>query len=132
MFLGAMIDMGIPVETMASGLYGLGLDIRLNANKVRKHGIAGTKVDVIIPDTAHERHLSEILEIIDGSALEKDIKATSGSIFRRLGEAEAKVHGINVEKVHFHEVGALDTIADVVAPPFVTKLRGRRRFTRRR
>lgn len=124
MFLGAMVDMGIPVETLASGLYGLGLDIKLNVNKVRKHGITGTKVDVIIPDIAHERHLTEILDIINGSALEKDIKATAGSIFRRLGEAEAKVHGIDIEKVHFHEVGALDTIADVVGAAICYKASG--------
>lgn len=124
MFLGAMVDMGIPVDTLASGLYGLGLDIQLNINKVRKHGIAGIKVDVVIPDTAHERHLSEILEIIDGSALESDIKQTAGRIFRRLGEAEAKVHGIDIEKVHFHEVGALDTIADVVGAAICYKASG--------
>ena len=114
MFLGAMVDMGIPLETLASGLYGLGLDIRLDVQKVRKHGIAGTKLDVVVPDTMHERHLSDILKIIDDSSLESDIKATAGSIFRRLGEAESKVHGIPVEEIHFHEVGALDTIADVV------------------
>lgn len=124
MFLGAMVDMGISVETLASGLYGLGLDIRLDVNKVRKHGIAGTKLDVIIPDTAHERHLSEILDIINGSALESDIKETSGRIFRRLGEAEAKVHGIDIEKVHFHEIGALDTIADVVGAVICYKASG--------
>jgi uncharacterized protein (TIGR00299 family) protein len=124
MFLGAMVDMGIPVDTLSSGLYGLGLDIRLDINKVRKHGIAGTKVDVIIPDTAHERHLSEILAIIDGSALEADIKAMAGSIFRRLAEAESKVHGISIEKVHFHEVGALDTIADVVGAAICYKASG--------
>ncbi len=124
MFLGAMVDMGVPVETLALGLYGLGLDIRLNVNKVRKHGIAGTKVDVIVPDTAHERHLSDILEVVDGSALENDIKATAGSIFKRLGEAESKVHGIDIQQVHFHEVGALDTIADVVGAAICYKASG--------
>jgi uncharacterized protein (TIGR00299 family) protein len=119
-----MVDMGIPVETLASGLYGLGLDIRLDVNKVRKHGIAGTKLDVIIPDTANERHLTEILDIINGSALESDIKETAGRIFRRLGEAEARVHGIGIEKVHFHEIGALDTIADVVGAAICYKLSG--------
>ncbi|HTY91092.1 MAG TPA: nickel pincer cofactor biosynthesis protein LarC [Methanocella sp.] len=124
MFLGAMVDMGIPIGTLASGLYGLGLDIRLDVKKVRKHGIAGTKLDVIAPDTAHERHLSDILEIIDASALESDIKAASGNIFRRLAEAEAKVHGISAEEVHFHEVGALDTIADVVGAAICYKASG--------
>lgn len=124
MFLGAMVDMGIPVDTLATGLYGLGLDIRLDVNRVRKHGIAGTKLDVVIPDSAHERHLSEILEIIDSSALENDIKATASSIFKRLGEAESKVHGVDIEKIHFHEVGALDTIADVVGAAICYKASG--------
>jgi pyridinium-3,5-bisthiocarboxylic acid mononucleotide nickel chelatase len=124
MFLGALVDLGIPVDTLASGLYGLGLDIRIDVNRVRKHGIAGTKLDVVVPDTAHERHLSEILEIIDGSALENDIKATASSIFRRLGEAESKVHGIDIEEIHFHEVGALDTIADVVGAAICYKASG--------
>jgi len=124
MFLGAMVDLGIPLDTLASGLYGLGLDIRLDVQKVKKHGIAGTKMDVIVPDTVHMRHLADILEIIDGSGLDADIKATSGGIFRRLAEAESKVHGISVEEVHFHEVGALDTIADVVGAAICYKASG--------
>lgn len=114
MFLGALVDLGVSVDALASGLGGLGLDIRLKANRVRRHGIAGTKVDVVIPDTARERHLSDILEIIGRSALDDDIKALSSGIFKRLGEAESKVHGIPIDEVHFHEVGALDTIGDVV------------------
>ncbi len=124
MFLGAMVDMGIPLETLASGLYGLGLDIRIDVNKVRKHGIMGTKLDIVVPDTAHARHLSDILAIIDGSGLESDIKETAGHIFQRLGKAEAKVHGVGIEEIHFHEVGALDTIADVVGAAICFKASG--------
>ncbi len=115
MFLGAMLDMGIlDINALSSGLSGLGLDIRMEAKKVSRHGIVGTKADVIVPDTIEERHLADILKIIGGSRLPEDIKSLSGEIFRRLAEAESKVHGVPVEKVHFHEVGALDTIADVV------------------
>lgn len=115
MFLGAMVDLGaVGLDALTSGLSGLGLDIAVQAKRVSMHGIAGTKVDVIVPDTAEERHLAEIMEIIDNSSLPEDIKSLSGNIFRRLAGAESRVHGVPVEKVHFHEVGALDTIADVV------------------
>jgi hypothetical protein len=114
MFLGAMVDMGVGAEELSNALSGLRLDIRIDVKKVKKHGISGTKVDVIVPDTREERHLADILKILDGSELPADVKATAARIFNRLAEAEAKVHGIPVERVHFHEVGALDTIADVV------------------
>ncbi|HTX43625.1 MAG TPA: nickel pincer cofactor biosynthesis protein LarC [Methanocella sp.] len=115
MFLGAMVDLEVmDIDTLSTGLSGLGLDIRVRAKKVSRHGLVGTKVDVIVPDTAEERHLEEIMKIIGDSRLPEDIKATSGHIFARLARAESKIHGVPVEEVHFHEVGALDTIADVV------------------
>jgi hypothetical protein len=115
MFLGAMVDMGaVDLDLLSSGLSGLGLDIVVRAKKVSRHGIAGTKVDVMAPDAAEERHLDEILEIIGRSSPPENIRSLSRNIFRRLAGAESKVHGVPVEDVHFHEVGALDTIADVV------------------
>ncbi len=114
MFLGAMIDAGIGLEKIQSGYSCLGLGIGLSASRVRKRGISGTRADVVVSDAAEERHLADILSIIDDSGLPGDIKSLSGRVFRRLAEAEARVHGIPVEEVHFHEVGALDTIADVV------------------
>ncbi len=124
MFLGAMLDLGIPADILASGLGGLGLDIRIDVKKVKKSGISGTKVDVIIPDTAHERHLSDILEIIEGSSLESNTRAMACNIFKRLAGAESKVHGVPLEEVHFHEVGALDTIADVIGAVICYKASG--------
>lgn len=125
MFLGAMVDMGIDIKTLSAELSKLGLrEIELKAAKVKKHGISGTKVDVVIPDTTKGRHLSDILEIIDKSQLSPDIKEASGKIFKRLAAAESKVHDIPVEKVHFHEIGALDTIADVVGAVICYKLSG--------
>lgn len=115
MFLGAMVDMGVvDLNTLSSGLSGLGVGISILAKRVSRHGIAGTKADVIAPDTAEERHLADIIEIIGNSGLPEDIRSLSGNIFRRLADAESKIHGVPVEDVHFHEVGALDTIADVV------------------
>jgi uncharacterized protein (TIGR00299 family) protein len=114
MFLGAMVDMGVlDADTLSAGLSGLGMDIRVCAKKVSRRGITGTKVDIIVPDVAEERHLSDILDIIGSSGLPEDVRSMSGNIFGRLAAAESKVHGVPVEKVHFHEVGALDTIADV-------------------
>ncbi len=125
MFLGAMVDAGaIGIEALSSGLSGLGLDITLRAERVSRHGIAGTKVDVIVPDAADERHLSDITGIIGGSRLPEDIKSLSCDIFTRLAIAESKVHGMPVDKVHFHEVGALDTIADVVGAAICYKASG--------
>ena len=80
-----------------------------------------TKVDVIAPDTVEERHLAEILPIIKNSGLPADVTGLAEAVFRRLAVAEAKVHGTTVKQVHFHEVGALDTIADVVGAAICLK-----------
>lgn len=115
MFLGAMADMCVNFSTLSSGLAMLDIEgLSLKSRKTHKRGIACTKVDVIAPDTKEERHLSDIVEILDKSDLSPDVKKTARAIFRRLAAAESKVHGIQVDEVHFHEVGALDTIADVV------------------
>ena len=124
MFLGAMVDMGVDAVELSDALSGLGLDIRIEAKKIKKHGITGTKVDVIVPDTGEERHLADILKILEASELPSDVRTTATRIFKRLAEAEAKVHGIPVERVHFHEVGALDTIADVVGAVVCFKASG--------
>ncbi|MCD1294750.1 TIGR00299 family protein [Methanocella sp. CWC-04] len=115
MFLGAMVDAGVDIRVLEDGLDMLGIEgLKLEAGRVRKCGISGTKVDVLASDTTEERHLSDIIEILDNSKLDPDIKKMARAVFRRLAAAESKVHGIPVEHVHFHEVGALDTIADVV------------------
>lgn len=115
MFLGAMVDMGVPVETLSAGLDALGIPgLKITSEKTARCAITATKVDVIAPDTVEERHLSDIIRIIESSGLSPDVRKLSRAVFRRLAAAESKVHGIPVEDVHFHEVGALDTIADVV------------------
>lgn len=125
MFLGAMLDLGVSREALSSGLEALGIEgLSIEVSGVTKKGIRATKADVIAPDTAEERHLAEILPIIDGSDLPADVKRLSEAVFRRLGAAEAKVHGTGIEHVHFHEVGALDTIADVVGAAICLKEAG--------
>jgi uncharacterized protein (TIGR00299 family) protein len=115
MFLGAMLDLGVDRGRLAAGLASLGIaGLEVRAAAVDKRGIRATHVDVIAPDAEEERHLAEILPVIRGSGLPTDVVFLAETIFRRLGAAEAKVHGTSIEEVHFHEVGALDTIADVV------------------
>jgi len=120
MTLGALVDLGTDPETLKSELAKLNLDeYELSFAKVKKHGITGTKANVDLhhhehPDHHHGRHLSDILQLINESELTDDVKAKSKLVFTRLGEAEAKVHDVDIEEVHFHEVGAVDSIVDIV------------------
>jgi pyridinium-3,5-bisthiocarboxylic acid mononucleotide nickel chelatase len=115
MNLGAMIDLGIDPEFLTTELKKLNLKgWELKAEKAQQHGIGGTRVTV--NQTVHEhihRHLSDITTIINNSSLSTDIKKTAIDIFTVIAEAEARVHGIPVDHVHFHEVGAIDAIIDI-------------------
>jgi len=116
MNLGAMIDLGIKKSFLVRELNKLNLKgWKLVAEKDQRHGINGTKVTVIQtePEKSH-RHLTDIEKIINNSGLDNKIKALSKKIFMKLAVAEATVHKIPLEKVHFHEVGALDSIIDIV------------------
>jgi uncharacterized protein (TIGR00299 family) protein len=116
MNLGAMIDLGIDKSFLISELNKLNLKgWELVVQKDQRHGITGTKVTVKL--TRHEhahRHLSDIEKIISESGLDDKTKELSRKIFIKIATAEASVHGISAEKVHFHEVGAVDSIIDVV------------------
>ena len=132
MLLGAMVDAGVPLEVLQRTAAGLNVGARLEARKVMRGGLTGTKVDVLTAEPSdaaqthtHEgetkphthaphRHLSSILRIIAAAPLTECVKERAGSAFRLLGEAEAAIHSIPVERVHFHEVGAVDTIVDIV------------------
>ena len=160
MFLGALVDAGVPFETLAETAAALNVGARLEMRKVTRGGISATKVDVLTPDTpahthdehdhhhehthahhsdhshthgdhmhehthhdheaehAHEHHhhrsLSTILSIIRAAPLSDQVKHDATRAFQLLGEAEAAIHSILVESVHFHEVGAVDTIVDIV------------------
>ena len=115
MNLGAMIDLGIDISFLRAELGKLNLrGWELVSEKVQRHGISGTKVTVI--QTIHEhthRHLSDIEKIISDSILPDPVKILSMGIFTKIATAEATVHGIPVEEVHFHEVGAIDSIIDI-------------------
>ncbi len=116
MVLGALVDAGLGLDSLQEELRTLQLKgFHLEAKKVQKSSITGTKVEVIIDQPQHvHRHLAHIMEIIKGSGLSAKAQKDCEAIFTRLAEAEAKVHGTSVEHVHFHEVGALDSIVDIV------------------
>jgi uncharacterized protein (TIGR00299 family) protein len=130
MLLGALVDAGVPFESLAETAAALNVGARLDMRKVSRGGIAATKVDVITPeqhDSGHEhthgdyththaphRHLSSIVKIINAAPVSETVKASAIRAFQLLGEAEAAIHSIPIEKVHFHEVGAVDTIVDIV------------------
>jgi uncharacterized protein (TIGR00299 family) protein len=116
MNLGAMIDLGVDSGYLIGELKKLNLKgWELLVQKDQRHGITGTKVTV--RQTGHEhahRHLSDIEQIINDSSLDNKTRELSIKIFMTIARAEAKVHGIPVDHVHFHEVGAIDSIIDVV------------------
>ena len=112
MLLGALFDSGVPLEVLQEALDTLDLGITLRHEPVRRHGLAATKIHVDVPEPRVLRHLADVLELFE--QLPTTLAATAGAVFRRLAEAEGAVHRMSVEEVHFHEVGALDCIADVV------------------
>lgn len=160
MFLGALVDAGVPFNTLADAAAALNVGARLEMRKVMRSGIAATKIDVISAETSssahshdngehtlahhsdhshthgnhthehthhdreaerahphehsHHRSLSKILEVIRAAPLSDSVKHRAIRAFQLLGEAEAAIHSIPIENVHFHEVGAVDTILDIV------------------
>jgi pyridinium-3,5-bisthiocarboxylic acid mononucleotide nickel chelatase len=129
MVLGALVDAGCPIEELRTGLSGLALSgWEISAEKVWKNGMAATYVRVRTEEQQKHRSLSSILEILEKSSLPAAVRERAGAIFRRLGEAEAKVHDVSIEKVHFHEVGALDAIVDIAGAAIGFQALGIERF----
>ncbi|MBI5096665.1 MAG: nickel pincer cofactor biosynthesis protein LarC [Nitrospirae bacterium] len=126
MILGALIDAGLPFDRLQEGLSKLNLDgYTLTVSTVLKKGIKATKVDVVIESPELPgRPLKYLREIISESALDLSVKEQSLSIIQRLAGAEAVVHNCPVEEVHFHEVGHIDTIVDVVGAVYGLQLLG--------
>ena len=115
MTLGALVDAGCPVEHLRSELRGLQVPgWELSAEKVWKNGMAATSVTVTAEDRQKHRSLNTILEIVESSKLAGPVCDRARAIFTKLGEAEARVHDVPLEKIHFHEVGAVDAIVDIV------------------
>ncbi|HTB94076.1 MAG TPA: nickel pincer cofactor biosynthesis protein LarC [Candidatus Sulfotelmatobacter sp.] len=115
MTLGALLDAGVSVEHLRTELQRLNLaGWELSTEKVWKNGMAATYAKVRAQDTTTHRSLSTIVEIIEKSSLSPAVKDRACAIFKKLGEAEAAVHDVPIEKIHFHEVGAIDAIVDIV------------------
>jgi uncharacterized protein (TIGR00299 family) protein len=125
MLLGALVDLGLPLDVLRQELAKLPLGgYRLEARPVDRSGLRATKVDVLVDGQPAEQHahghphghrgLHDILDLLGRSSLDAPVKDRAGALFRRLAEAEAAVHGTSPEAVHFHEVGAVDSIVDIV------------------
>jgi len=115
MVLAALVDLGWSVKELERELDKLDLSgYQVEAKKVAKKGITSTQIEIHIEEDKKERKLKDILSILDKSKLEKKIKERSRAIFIRLASVEAKIHGKSPQKIHFHELGGLDTIIDVV------------------
>jgi uncharacterized protein (TIGR00299 family) protein len=118
MLLGALVDLGLSLDALRAELGTLALGgYRLESHRVHRAGLHATKVEVVTdaPGGGHaHRHLRDIVGLIAPSGLEPEVKARAIQLFERLAEAEAEVHGTTPDRVHFHEVGAIDSIVDIV------------------
>jgi uncharacterized protein (TIGR00299 family) protein len=116
MLLAALIDLGLPVGELSAALGRMRLSgYALSAEKLVTHGLSGTRLTVRDDLDAHPaRHLPDVRELIQSSGLSAWVKKTSVAVFERLARAEAGIHGVPVEKVHFHEIGAVDSLVDIV------------------
>ncbi|MEV4410621.1 nickel pincer cofactor biosynthesis protein LarC [Catellatospora sp. NPDC049609] len=115
MLLAALLDAGASLDVVRAGLAGLRVEpVTVDPVQVRRHGLRATYAQVQAPETETERHLSDVLAVIGKAGLPHEAAAFATAAFQRLAEAEARVHGVGIERIHFHEVGALDAIADVV------------------
>ncbi len=128
MIIGSLLDAGLDFEVLKKGLAGLDFHgYELTAEKVLRSSITATKFNVVLVEEEHEhsheslhhhRGLSEILNIINTGDIPDNVKLKSSEIFRKLGQVEAGIHGVPLEEVHFHELGAVDTIIDIVGTVF--------------
>ena len=115
MFLGALIDGGLSLELLMENLALLPLEgYRLETKKVSRYGITGTDFKVIISSPQYFRSLKDISKIINESTLPVSVKEKSLAVFKRIAAVESRIHGVSVEEVHFHEIGAVDSIIDIV------------------
>ena len=116
MTLGALVDAGLPLAYLRTELQKLDLaGYELDVKHVQQSGITSVKLDVIVSkEDTHHRHYSDIKNLIETSALPIAVKDNAAAMFHTLARAEAKVHDIPVGKIHFHEVGAVDSIVDIV------------------
>jgi uncharacterized protein (TIGR00299 family) protein len=115
MILGALLDCGWPEEALRALCAGVPLGgYELNVARVRKGPLMATQVRIRVTEPQPERHLAEVLDIVERSGLSPAQRSTATRLFRRLAEVEAAIHGSTPEQIHFHEVGAVDSIIDIL------------------
>jgi pyridinium-3,5-bisthiocarboxylic acid mononucleotide nickel chelatase len=115
MFLAALLDAGVELDRLRGELAKIDLGpYEFTESRVMRKGLAGNLVEIVVPDKQPHRHLSHIEKLIGSAALDEAVKQKALQVFRRLGEAEARLHNQPIEKIHFHEVGAVDAILDIV------------------
>jgi uncharacterized protein (TIGR00299 family) protein len=115
MILGALIDLGVDIKVLKNELKKLPLTgYNIEVKQVECNHITVKDVTVTLTEEQHHRSLSDIIDILKHSTLDTKVKTLSQNIFSNLGKAEAKIHHVNIEEVHFHEVGAVDSIVDIV------------------
>ena len=115
MLLSALVDLGAHPEDIESELKKLPLDqFKLHFQKRVKQGIHAMTLNIDVKESNHHRHVNDIFKMIDDSTLPERVKYRSKKIFEIIGQAEAKIHGMSFEEVHFHEVGAMDSIIDII------------------
>ena len=121
MTVAAFLDLGIPLEALKEALGRLALPhaaFGIGMETTERRGIRAARFTVQVGEHQPHRHYADIAGMIEGSALPENVKGTSQRIFSRLAEAEARVHGVEIGHVHFHEVGGIDSIIDIVATAF--------------
>ncbi len=116
MFLGAFIDLGFKMESLEEAIAGLEIPgCSLKSERIKKKGISAMKFDVVIEDLERKHnHLKDIVKMIESTKMSTGAKDLAKRIFQKIAEAEALVHGTTVDKIHFHEVGAVDSIVDIL------------------
>jgi len=124
MLVGAFADAGADRDAISSALAGLATGGSITWERVQRRGMAASKFRVSVEEPPKHRHLSGILKMIHDAGLPDAVKTSSARVFQVLAEAEASVHGIGIEKVHFHEVGAVDSICDIVGACLAVSLLG--------
>jgi pyridinium-3,5-bisthiocarboxylic acid mononucleotide nickel chelatase len=114
MLLAALLDAGADLDAVRSGLRGLAVgSLDVEVAQVRRHGLRALHADVRVPPDDVSRNLTDVTAVLSAASLPEPVREFALAVFERLARAEARVHGVDVSQIHFHEVGALDAIADV-------------------
>src|SRR3982751_5443557 len=124
MLVGALADAGADQAAIIEAITSLDVGASVSFEKVKRSGIGATKYRVAVQETKAHRHLTPIIRMIEKADIAEPARKNAIAIFRRLGEAEAGVHQVPIEKVHFHEVGAADSIIDIVGACLALDLLG--------